>query len=78
MADSKRAGPHPGFSDPIKLKIWEIRHQVDINIDIVKREYPAEKNSVFPHIIETLSDHVFDRLDELEGMTAKLNTAKGE
>lgn len=57
---------HPGFDDPLALQFWKIRHQLQINIDLVKRGHPDEEPALLPHMIEILTDHVFDRLNELE------------
>lgn len=60
--------PHPGFADPVALKIWEIRHQLAINVEMIERGHPDAEPRILPHIAETLTGHVFDRLAELEAM----------
>lgn len=66
-----RKYPHPGLeADPITLKIWEIRNQLEINIENAIQHDPVDEITmkVFGHPVETLTGHVFDRLDELEEM----------
>lgn len=54
------------MQDPIAHKIWEIRQQVSINSQIIKREYPDNPPSVMPHTVEVLNSHINDRVAELE------------
>lgn len=66
-----RKYPHPGFpSDLFTLKLWEIRNQLEINIESMIQNAPVSKESMqfFGHPIEMATSHVFDRLDELEEM----------
>lgn len=65
-------GPMPLGADPITMKMWEIRHQLDCNVQIIMRDHPDPEPRILPHEIETLTDHVYDRLAELETMIATL------
>lgn len=67
---------HPGFDkSPIEIKLWEIRHQLEINEQIIKRGYPDSLPDILPHAIEIVTAHVHDRLDELENMIKELKNA---
>lgn len=61
-----RWGYRPSGHDPVALKLWEIRHQLDINVDIIKRGHPEPEPRILPHIAEMVTDHVYERLAELE------------
>ena len=63
-----RWGYRPSNRDPIALKLWEIRHQLDINIDIIKLAHPEPEPRILPHIAEMVTDHVYERLAELEAL----------
>lgn len=69
-------GWHPGFKDPIKLKIWEIRRQLDVNVETIKQNHPDPEPRILPHVIETLTDHVYDRLRELEDLIPDPNKVR--
>lgn len=63
--------PHPGFTaSPVALKLWEIRNQLEINLEAMEKLYPADKLTMklFGHPLEAYQSHVFDRLAELEKM----------
>lgn len=64
-----RKYPHPGFEvGPIALKIWEIRNQLEINLENSIQHNPVDEMTMktFGHPVEMMNIHVFDRLDELE------------
>lgn len=67
-----RKYPHPGFEgvSQIDLKIWEIRNQLEFNIELMQRTCPVDPmmQKIFGHPIEIATIHVFDRLNELEQM----------
>lgn len=54
----------------LAFKIWEIRNQLEINIEAMIQNAPVSKESMkfFGHPIEMATAHVFDRIDELEKM----------
>jgi len=64
-------GWHPGFEDPLKLKMWEIRHQLDINSQTIRNVHPEAATAQIGHTIDILQQHVYERLDELERMIQK-------
>lgn len=69
-----RKYPHPGFEvGALDLKLWEIRNQLEINIELMIRDCPVDEMTMefFGHPIEVVTGHVFDRLDELEKMIKK-------
>lgn len=50
-------------------KLGEIRHQLDINVSIAKRDHP--EGGVLPHSQEILAGHIKDRLAELEELLGR-------
>lgn len=55
-----------------RAKLAEIRRQIQINVDIAKRDHPegpvvdGKRIAGVAHTQEILASHVFDRLSELE------------
>jgi hypothetical protein len=52
----------------IWAKFAEIRQQLKINAEIIKRDHPDPKPTILPHVVEIITGHVEDRLRELEAM----------
>lgn len=68
---------HPGMEiSAIELKLWEIRNQLEINIELMIQNCPVDDLTmkIFGHPIEIVTSHVFDRIDELEKMLQKLSS----
>lgn len=66
--------PHPGLdASPIAIKFWEIRNQLEINLEAMERVVPVDKLTMelFGHPLQAYQSHVFDRLAELEQMLAE-------
>lgn len=58
---------------PVAMKLWEIRNQLEINIESMIQNAPVSAGYMqfLGHPIEMATSHVFDRLDELEKMINK-------
>lgn len=63
--DSRIPEGKTAFPVNIQAKLAEIRHQLNCNVEIIKRDYPSNTPGL-PHVIEMLNGHVTDRLNELE------------
>lgn len=61
-------------TEAIKAKLAEIRRQIQINVDIAKRDHPegpvidGKRIAGVAHTQEILASHVTDRLNELEAL----------
>lgn len=80
MSKRERKYSHP-FNTPDKpfdgfdVKLWEIRNQLEINIELMMQSHPEPEISMHifgEHSLETLTRHAFDRIDELEKMIKEL------
>lgn len=50
----------------LSAKVAEIRQQMTCNVETIKRSHPDPEPRILPHVIETLTDHLENRLRELE------------